>query len=164
CNSVSVANGGTPSCTITNENFDVVQVKKIFSDSSTASVTVSMNCTDGTVSYPDGTSVSPAANINIKVSEFDFGTTCTVVENPVPSGYSVSYTNCSNIAVNAGFIPTSDGGATIQGVPPTPLCTVTNTVHTEDIIVHKLFNDASTSPVLVTITCSNSGIVKTPPS
>ena len=89
-----------------------VEVKKDFSDDNTASVTVALVCTSGTV-VNDDTTASEADPANFTVNGFTVGATCTATET-VPAGYTANQTACAGVAITPGG---------------TPSCTIVNTLN-----------------------------------
>jgi TolB protein len=85
-------------------------VNKNFSDNSSASVNVSVTCTNGGTPSPASGTVSHAAPRTYTITGFTTGATCTATET-VPAGYTAT-SNCTNVAI-------SNGGAAS--------CTITNT-------------------------------------
>jgi hypothetical protein len=86
------------SCTIVNTlvpSSDSFTVYKDFSDNNSASVSVTLSCTSGTVTNnPQSASESSPAVFDI--SGAASGATCTAVETSVPSGYTEDESDCQN--------------------------------------------------------------------
>ena len=141
CAGVPIVIGGTASCTITNTlNSATLTVNKNFSDNSSASVTVSVTCTNGGTPAPASGTVSHAAPRTYTITGFTAGATCTATET-VPAGYTES-DNCANVAITVGG---------------TPSCTITNTLNSATLTVNKNFSDNSAASVTVSVTCTNGG-------
>ena len=139
CSNVAIANGGTPSCTITNTlKSGTFIVNKNFSDNSAASVTVAVTCTSGTPSPASGT-VSHASPKTFTITGFNSGATCAATET-VPAGYTANQTTCA-----AGVVIVNGGSVS---------CTITNT-NSATFTVNKNFNDNSSASVTVSVTCSS---------
>ena len=81
------------------------QVSKQFSDTSTASVTVSLSCTSGSDSpatlSPAGSGIAntPGAPVAFTVTGFNTGATCTATESPIPAGYTSTGTCAALLSV-----------------------------------------------------------------
>jgi len=137
-------------CTITNtETSATLNVLKNFTDDDAGSVTVSVNCTSGTVTNGD-TSASEADDANFTVSGFNVaGTTCTATEGAVPAGYTKDESDCLNVPISDG----STASCTIVNdpivIPPT----------TATFNVLKDFTDDDTGSVTIGLTCTNGGTV-----
>ena len=140
CTGVAISNGGAASCTITNTlNGASLTVHKNFSDNSSASVTVSVTCTNGGTPAPASSSVSQASPGSFSITGFTSGATCTATET-VPAGYTAS-SNCTNVAI-------SNGGAAS--------CTITNTATSTTFTVNKVYSPAGpAASVPVSVTCSS---------
>jgi outer membrane biosynthesis protein TonB len=126
-------------CTITNTaNSASFVVNKNFSDSSTASVPVSVSCTSGTVSGSP-TTMSHASPASVTVTGYGTkaGTTCTATET-VPSGYTGS----------------GSPAGTCHESLATGSCTITNTLNEHSFVARKNFSDSSTASVSVNVTCT----------
>ena len=86
------------SCTIVNTLNPVsgtFTVYKDFSDNNTASVSISLSCSSGTVST-NPKSAREGAPAVFSISGATPGTTCTATEPSVPSGYTRNQTDCQN--------------------------------------------------------------------
>ena len=114
-------------------------INKDFVPNSGASVSVSVTCTSGTPSPASG-SVTEVAPLNVTVTGFNAGATCTATESPVPGGYTANQTDCANKAL-------VDGGNVA--------CTITNTLNAGTFIVNKDFVPNSGASVNVSITCTS---------
>ena len=125
CASVSITVGGTPSCAITNTlNGATLTVNKNFSDSSLASVTVSVTCTNSGISTPASGTVTHAAPRTYTITGFTAGATCTATE-AVPAGYTANQAGCANVSITVGG---------------TPSCTITNTQTSTTFTVNKVYS------------------------
>ena len=93
---VSVAGAQFAVCTFTNtENTDTFTVNKDFSDGNTASVTIALTCTSGTVAT-NNLSASEASAAVFTVNGASGTTTCTAVESGVPAGYTGNDADCQD--------------------------------------------------------------------
>ena len=139
-NCANVPLGG--SCTITNTlNSNTIAVHKDFIPNSVASVPVRLTCTSGTVAAtPLGASESIPAIFT--VTGANPGTTCTATET-VPLGYTANQANCTNVPL---------GGS----------CTITNTLNSDTIAIHKDFSPNSVATVPVRLTCTSGTVTATP--
>ena len=136
CKAVELAVDGAYDCTVTNTlNSATVTVHKDFSDDNDGCGQVSLACTgDGDVdSSPkdatdeDNASGAPAV---FTVTGFTVGDTCTVSE-PVPAGYTATY---------GGADCDSEGVVTLE-IEGSHDCTITNTLNSATVTVHKDFSD-----------------------
>jgi hypothetical protein len=130
------------SCTITNTQDSVTfTVNKDFDDDNTASVDVSLSCTDvdpADITVNDGTA-SEASPAGFTVSNFPFGgTTCTATEVE-PAGYTAVSTTCQD-----------DIGLATNGE-----CTITNQQDPVTFTVNKDFDDDNTAAVSVSLSCTD---------
>jgi uncharacterized repeat protein (TIGR01451 family) len=141
CASVAIANGGAPSCTITNTlNSATFTVNKVYSPTGPAtSVPVSVNCSSGTPT-PGSGSASPSTPFTTTVTGFNTsGTTCTATET-VPAGYTET-DNCASVSITAGG---------------TPSCTITNTLNSAILTVNKVYSPTGpATSVPVSVSCSS---------
>ena len=152
CQGLELQPGGTPSCTIANTLRSAqITVHKDFSDDNDDAVSVSLTCTgDGDVdSSPkdatdeDNASGAPAV---FTVTGFEPGDTCDASEGAAPSGYSKDESGCDDL--------TLDGGNE---------CTITNTLNSATVTVHKDFSDDNDDAVSVSLTCTGDGDVDSSP-
>ena len=98
CLNVPISTG---SCTLVNTlNTVTFEVNKDFSDDNTASVTVGLSCSTGTVVVNDPTA-SEADDADFTVNGFTVGATCTATET-VPAGYTANQTACAGVAITPG--------------------------------------------------------------
>jgi hypothetical protein len=141
---VDVALVADGACTIVNtlRSADFT-VNKEYNDGNTDPVSVSLTCSDGTVTASplDAAPGSPAI---FTVTGYDATPTCTATED-VPSGYDGDASNCENVDL---LEPGS--------------CTITNTLRVAEFTVNKEYTDDNTSPVEVSLACT-SGIVTDSP-
>jgi hypothetical protein len=136
CAAVSLAAGGTPSCTITNTlSSSTVTVTEVWSPSSNSTATIHLACDQGTVKNNDLT--APPDAIFTVTGLPTGGTTCSATEPSVPAGYTES-DNCGTISL----VP---GG--------TPSCTITNTLNTGDFTVHKVWSPTSNATATIHLAC-----------
>ena len=124
---------------------DTFTVYKDFSDNSSASVSVSLSCSSGTVTNnPQLASEASAAQFNI--SGAVPGTSCTAIES-VPSGYTADQSDCQN------------------GDPLNGSCTIVNNLvenDAESFWVFKDFSDDNSASVSVTLSCSRGTVTNNP--
>ena len=141
---IALALAENKTCTVTNTLRSAqFVVNKNFIPDSSAEVTVSLTCTDGTV-VNDDTSASEADPANFTVKGFAPGTTCTATET-VPPGYTADQSDCLNVDLVA------DGA-----------CTITNTLRSAQFAVNKDFIPDSGAGVTVSLNCSSGTVVTTP--
>ena len=69
---------------------------KDFSDNNTASVSISLSCSSGTVTNNPQTGVVKAAPAVFNITGASAGATCTATEPSVPAGYTRNQTDCQN--------------------------------------------------------------------
>ncbi len=137
---ISGAPSGSGSCTIVNTQTNAtLKVSKDFVPNSGATVSVSVTCTSGTPSPASGTA-SEAVQFTTIITGFTAGAMCSVTESPVPTGYTASLANCTNVAI-------SNGG--------TSTCTVTNTLNSATLTVNKDFVPNSGASVSVSVSCTS---------
>jgi hypothetical protein len=134
-------------CTIINNRVEASSnsftVLNDFSDNNTASVSVTLSCTSGTVTNnPQLASESVPAVFNITGATA--GATCTASENPVPTGYTANQSDCQN------------------GDPLDGSCTIVNTLVANAFTVRKDFSDANPASISVSLSCT-SGLVTNSP-
>jgi len=136
-------------CVIFNDrnlDADSFTVYKDFSDNNSASVSVSLSCSSGTVTNnPQWASESSPAVFNITGA--GAGAACTATENSVPSGYTKNESGCQN------------------GDPLNGSCTIVNTldeVPAENFTVYKNFSDNNTTSVSVSLSCSSGTVTNSP--
>ena len=135
------------SCTIVNDKVvssHSFTVYKDFSDNNSSSVSVSLNCSSGSVTNnPQNASESSPAVFNI--SGASNGATCTATEN-VPSGYTADQSDCQD------------------GDPLNGSCTIVNNkvVSSDAFTVYKDFSDNNTAAVSVSLTCSSGTVTNSP--
>jgi hypothetical protein len=91
-------------------------VRKDFSDNNSASVSVTLTCTSGTVTNTPRLATEGAPAV-FSISGAATGTTCKATEPTVPSGYTRNQTDCQN------------------GDPLNGSCTIVNTKNTPVDIV-----------------------------
>ncbi len=128
-------------CTITNTpNTAPFTVLKNFTDGNPASVTVSLQCTSGSVVVDDPTaSGGDPADFTVNGFSSAAGTSCTATESGVPIGYSSSGTCTATLAAGA--------------------CTITNFVNTATFTVAKNFTDNNPADVSVSLVCNAGSVV-----
>jgi hypothetical protein len=132
------------SCTIVNtKNSGSFTVNKDFSDNSTASVSVTLSCTSGTVTNNPRTATEAAPAV-FNISGASAGATCTASESPVPTGYTANQADCQN------------------GDPIGGSCTIVNTKNSGSFTVNKDFSDNSTASLSVTLTCTSGTVTNNP--
>ncbi|MGK2927906.1 MAG: hypothetical protein ACSLE2_20005, partial [Lysobacterales bacterium] len=138
------------SCTIVNTKNTTTTnsftVRKDFSDNNTASVSVTLTCTSGTVTNNPrlASESSPAV---FSISGAATGATCTATEPSVPSGYTRNQTDCQN------------------GDPLNGSCTIINTRNTttaNSFTVYKDFSDNNSAIVSITASCSSGTVTNNP--
>ena len=123
-------------------NTKTFTVNKNFSDSSAASVTVSVTCTNGGVPSPASGLVSHAAPRNFTITGFTAGATCTATE-AVPAGYTANQAGCAGVAISTSG---------------TASCTITNTRTTSTLTVTKIYSPSGpTTSVNVSVSSCTSG-------
>jgi len=126
--------------------YDLFTVFKDFSDNSSASVSVSLSCTSGTViKNPQWASESEPAIFGIE--DAAPGATCTAVEIWVPSGYTVNHNDCQD------------------GDPFNGSCTIVNNVippSSDSFAVYKDFSDNNSGSVSVSLSCSSGTVTNNP--
>ena len=120
-------------------------VNKDFSDDNTDSVSVSLNCTSGTVTNNPqlASEASPAV---FEVEGFTTGTSCTATENAPPASYLVDETGCQ------------DGDAINDS------CTIVNTLNSGSFTVNKDFSDDSADSVTISLSCTTGAVTNNPQS
>ena len=121
-------------------------MRKDFSNNSTASVSVTLTCTSGTVTN-NPRLASEAAPAVFTISGATAGTTCKATEPTVPSGYTRNQTDCQN------------------GDPLNGSCTIVNTLNTTSsntFTVRKDFSNNNPASVSVTLTCTSGTIATNP--
>jgi len=96
---------------------------KDFSDNSTASVSVTLACTSGTVTNNPRTATEAVPAV-FTISGAATGATCKASESPVPSGYTANQTDCQN------------------GDPIGGTCTIVNTLNPV-VILYDGFEDGN---------------------
>jgi hypothetical protein len=134
-------------CTIINtrveESSNSFTVRQDFSDNNTASVSVTLSCTSGTVTNnPQPAAESAPAVFNITGAAA--GATCTATENPVPTGYTANQSDCQN------------------GDPLGGSCTIVNTLVANAFTVRKDFSDANPASVSVSLNCTSGSVTNSP--
>jgi hypothetical protein len=87
CQNVSISDGGSSNCTITNTAVGTFTVNKDWSDDNVAPVTVTLTCGAGTVAPPTApaTEAIPAV---FTVTGVAGSQMCTATEGPLPAGYT----------------------------------------------------------------------------
>jgi len=139
------------SCTIVNTlnppppEGDTFTVYKDFSDDSTATVSVSLNCTRATVTNSPQSAAEGAPAI-FYVTGAKPNTRCTATENVVPPGYSADQSDCSVARkVNSS-------------------CTLVNNrvSSTASFTVYKDFSDNSAASVSISLSCSSGTVTNSP--
>ena len=123
-----------------------VTVHKDFSDNNDDAVSVDLtDCSSGTDSPAGAQSATDEDNVGgapavFTVEGLDDDTTCTVVESPVPAGYTATYGgDCDEEGV-----VTIDPGDAVD-------CTVTNTLNSATVTVKKDFSDDFNATVSVSL-------------
>ncbi len=118
CKTVTIADDGSYSCTVTNTlNTATFIVRKQYSDTNTAAVSVKLECDSGTIAGPNPKNASPSSPASFSVSGFNTGDTCDAHEMTVPAGYAENNTDCQNVPIK------TDGDCTIQNVTALTLVT-----------------------------------------
>lgn len=146
CRRVAIARGRSASCTIVNTRSSVASavltVAKDFSDDNSATVSISVSCTSGSVTKTplDVAEGSPAT---FTITGFSKGATCTATESEAPSGYTATESNCQRVAM-------APGGSFS--------CTIVDTFNSTTLTVNKDFTDGNTSGVNVIVECSSGTI------
>jgi len=145
CVDVDLFADGT--CTIANSLISATfEVYKDFIPNNPAQVSMTLNCTSGTVSPPSA-NASEGSPAVFTIEGFDPGATCTATEVPIP-GYIVNDADCQD-----GDLIT-DGG--------TSQCTITNTLRSDEFTVNKTYDNGNTDPVSVSLTCDNGTVTASP--
>ncbi len=116
-------------------------VRKDFTDDNSANVSVSLNCTSGTVTNSPQ-NASEAAPAVFYIEGQSPGTTCSASENGLPSGYNSNESDCQD------------------GDPVDGSCTIVNTpvAGSDSFTVMKDFSDNNAASVNVQLTCT-SGVI-----
>jgi hypothetical protein len=118
-------------------------VSKEYDDGNTDPVSVSLTCSDGTVTASP-LNAAPGDDAVFEVTGYEGEPTCTATED-VPSGYDGDDSNCEDVGLlDPGF------------------CTITNTLRVAEFTVNKEYTDENTNPVSVSLGCT-SGIVSDSP-
>jgi hypothetical protein len=115
-------------------------VSKDFSDGSTDPVLMTLTCSSGTIAVNPLPAVDGGPDAVFTISGFLPGATCTATEAATP-GYDQDDSACQ-----AGGL-LADGGS----------CTMVNTVRTGIFTVHKSYDDANTTPVMIFASCTGGG-------
>ncbi|MDT8320100.1 MAG: ice-binding family protein [Xanthomonadales bacterium] len=138
CVDVALGSG----CEIINTlNSETIVVEKDFSPNSTATVSVALTCTSGTVENTPLLAAEGAPAV-FTVTEAEEGATCTATET-VPGGYTANQASCVDVPL---------GGS----------CQITNTLNSDTIVVEKDFSPNSTAAVSVALTCTSGTVEDTP--
>ena len=144
CRRIAVGPDAAEFCNIINTPFDSVDtsftVSKVFSDESTASVQVTLSCTDASIDSATK-SASMGSPAVFALSNVGSGNLCTATEAAVP-GYDKNEADCMDVAVAEG-----DDAS----------CQITNTKEPDggaSFTVSKVFTDESTAEVQVTLSCT----------
>jgi hypothetical protein len=150
CRNVSITESDSPSCTITSRRkragsvtFTVV---KDFEPGDRASVSVSVNCTNG--ARPDA-SPKPAregAPAVFTISGFAPSATCTATEREAPAGYTSSERGCRDVAITGG---------------KPAMCTIINTRKTPASVTFTVTKDFDPDEpelsVSISVSCTDGG-------
>ena len=141
--------GFAPSSSTSPETHNVVvsatfTVNKAYSDSNTAPVSITLTCTSGTAS-PSAAFAAPGSPAMFTVTGHIGDPTCQATETLVPAGYVGSGTPAGtcNAALSVGA------------------CTITNSPITATFEVRKVYSDANTTPVQMSLQCASGAV--TPP-
>jgi hypothetical protein len=143
CQNVALLDVGA--CTITNTLRSAeFRVSKVYDgDENTDSVSVSLDCTDGTVTESP-LDAAPEADAVFVVTGYEGEPTCTATEE-VPSGYDGDDSDCENV-----------------GLVEPGACTITNTLRVADFTVYKEYEDESEAPVSVSLECASGEVTESP--
>ena len=144
CDVLTVQNGGTPACTITNApTSGTITVSKDMIPDNATPVTVTVTCTSGNVAPSAAQPVTEGTPVVWTITAFATSATCSATETSgMPAGYSEDNADCqSKLMVNGGNVN----------------CTITNT-STLTFQVSKDFTDDSVATVQVTLTCTSGTI------
>ena len=114
-------------------------VEKYYSDDNTDPVSVSLTCSDGTVTASP-LDAAPGSPAMFEVTGYEGEPTCTATED-VPAGYDGDETDCVAVPLLA------DG-----------TCTIANSLRTVEFTVTKEYSDGNTDPVSVSLTCSDGDV------
>ncbi len=143
CQRVSITNGQSSSCTITNTLSSVqLTVGVTFSDKNPKPVTVSVSCTNGGTPAPASQPASEASAAAFTISGFSAGATCTATEGA--TGYNKDESGCKAVPLDALRRE----------------CTIVNTakaLNSATLTVKKSFSDGSRAAVTVSVSCTNGG-------
>jgi hypothetical protein len=115
-------------------------VSKDFSDNNTDPVLMTLTCSSGTIAVNPLPAVDGGPDAVFTINGFLPGATCTATEAATP-GYDQDDSACQ-----AGGL-LADGGS----------CTMVNTVRTGIFTVHKSYDDANTTPVMIFASCTGGG-------
>jgi hypothetical protein len=139
CLNVSLANPGA--CTIVNTpNAGTFTVRKTFSDGNPSSVEVTASCSSGEVTNnPQFASSGSPAVFNVEAFTNDPPTTCRAVETGSPVGYTADNSDCQD------------------DDPINGECEIKNSLDPVDFRVFKRYTDSNTTPVQVSLQCTNGG-------
>jgi hypothetical protein len=118
-------------------------VQKTYDDGTTDPVSVSLECSDGTVANSP-LDAAPGEPAMFEVTGYEGEPTCTATEE-VPSGYDGDDSNCEGVGL-------LEPGA----------CTITNTLRTAEFTVSKEYDDENTDPVIVSLECTDGTIAESP--
>jgi hypothetical protein len=118
-----------------------ITVSKSYSNSTVTPVTVKLSC-DGSGSIDDGeqTATPDGTNAVFTITGFTAGDECTVEEDPIPAGYSVTYGVTGDDCDSEGVVALTAGGAFN--------CTITNTRDTGTIELKKVWETSSDTVTL----------------
>jgi hypothetical protein len=142
CDDVALVADGA--CTIVNTlRTAQFTVEKFYSDDNTDPVSVSLACSDGTVTASP-LDAAPGSPAMFEVTGYEGEPTCTATEE-VPSGYDADQADCVDV------------GLLVPGA-----CAITNTLRSAEFTVNKEYSDDNTDPVNVSLACT-SGIVTAAP-
>ena len=155
CRDVSIAAGQSRSCTITNRRKGVISAtlvvhKDFVPDVRGASVTVSVDCTNGGTPDKSQKTATEAAPASFKITRFGKRATCTASESSVPSGYTPNASDCRGVAITRGASPS---------------CTIINTrasVSSATFTVTKDFSDDNSLKVRIGLSCDSGTVAETP--
>ncbi len=154
CKAVELAVDGAYDCTVTNTlNSATVTVDKVYSPAGpTDAVDVGLQCDGGNIDDDSQQATPGGPDAVFTVTGFTVGDTCTVTETSVPPGYTASYggTDCDS------------AGVVTLGINDSDECTITNTLNSATVTVHKDFSDDNDAKVSVSLDCTG-GVVDSSP-
>ncbi len=134
-----------PNCTITNTlNQTTWEVDKNYPQNLGPDVSIDITCPDENIAIVGGFTQTVPANgsLTLAISHFTPGDTCSVDENPTPTGYVKSQSHCADDDL-------------LVSSPPLK-CVITNTTQAT-FEVDKVFSPSSDASVSVTLSCPAGG-------